>query len=106
MGTLNQRLDALERQKGARTWRERWTAWLGREITPATATEFLIAIADEAESDGSVGGLNVARQALMDAAKLNGLIVEMHESITRSPQERAARLAELRAERERLARTN
>lgn len=106
MGTLDQRLDALERRKGTCTWRERWTAWLGWEITSAAATEFLIAIADEAEADGSVAGLSVARQALMDVAKLNGLIVETHENVTRSPEERAARLAELRAERERLARPN
>jgi len=106
MGTLDQRLGTLERQEATRTRRERWAAWREREITPAAATESLMAIADEAESDGSVGGLNIARQALMDVAKLNGLIVERHENIARSPEERAARLAELRAARDRLTRTN
>lgn len=76
-----------------------------QEITAAATTARLVAIADKAETMGSVGGLSVARQALMDVAKLNGLIVERRESIIhsiRSPEERAARLAELRAERERL----
>ncbi|HLI17451.1 MAG TPA: terminase small subunit [Rhodanobacteraceae bacterium] len=72
------------------------------ELTAASITKHLMAIADTAEAEGSVSGLNVARQALMDVAKLNGLIVETHETIVRSPEERAARLAELRAERERL----
>lgn len=65
-----------------------------------------MAIAANAEATKSTAGLNVARQALMDVAKLNGLVVERHETVTRSPEERAARLAELRAERERLARTH
>ena len=41
-------------------------------------------------------------------AERNGLIVERHESIVRSrgPEERATRLAELRAERERLTRVH
>lgn len=78
------------------------------ELTAASITRQLLAIADKAEADGSISGLNVARQAVMDVAKLNGLIVERHESIvrSRSPEERAARLAELRAERERLTRVH
>lgn len=76
------------------------------ELTAASITKQLMAIADKAKADGSVSSLNVARQSLMDVAKLNGLIIERHESIARvrSPEERAARLAELRAERERLIR--
>ena len=76
------------------------------ELTAVSITKQLMAIADTAEAEGGVSGLNVARQALMDVAKLNGLIVERHESIVRSPKERAARLAELRAERERLTRVH
>lgn len=76
------------------------------EITAAGITTRLIAIADKAEKMKGSSGLNVARQSMMDVAKLNGLVVETHENVTRSPEERAARLAELRAERERLARTN
>lgn len=74
------------------------------ELTATSITKHLMAIADKAKAEGSVSGLNVARQALMDVAKLNGLIVERHETIVLSPEERAARLAELRAERERLIR--
>lgn len=76
------------------------------EITAAGITTELQDIAVKARALGHAPGLSVARQSLMDVAKLNGLIVETHESITRSPEERAARLAELRAERERLARKN
>lgn len=76
------------------------------EITAASITKQRMAIADLAEADGSASGLNVARQALMDVAKLNGLVVERHESVIRSLEERAARVAELRAERERLRRTH
>lgn len=76
------------------------------ELTAASITKQLMSIVDLAEADGSASGLNVARQALMDVAKLNGLVVERHESVIRSPEERAARLAELRAERERLRRTH
>jgi len=42
----------------------------------------------------------------MDVAKLNGLVVDKVETITRSPEERSTRLAELRAERDRLTRTH
>jgi phage terminase small subunit len=70
------------------------------ELTVATITERLIAIADKAEKLAEAPGLGVARAALMDAAKLNGLVVDTTERITRSPEERAARLAELKAERD------
>jgi phage terminase small subunit len=76
------------------------------EITAAGISAELQSIAVEARGLKHAPGLSVARQALMDVAKLNGLIVETHESVTRSPEERAVRLAELRAERERLARTH
>lgn len=76
------------------------------EITAAGITTRLLSIAKKAEAAKTPSGLSVARQSMMDVAKLNGLIVETHENVTRSPEERAARLAELRAERERLARPN
>lgn len=75
-------------------------------LTAAGITARLLAIADKAEELDSAPGLNVARQSLMDAAKLNGLVVETSEQIMRSPEERAARLAQLKAERERIARTH
>lgn len=74
------------------------------ELTVAGITTRLLAIADKGEKLEGAQGLSVARQSLMDAAKLNGLVVETSESIVRSPEERAARLAALKAERERLAR--
>jgi|SRR6185437_371664 len=76
------------------------------EITAASITARLIAIADKAEKMNGPSALSVARQSMMDVAKLNGLVVESHETITRSPEERRARLAELRTERERIARTH
>lgn len=74
------------------------------EITAASITTRLVSIADKAEKLEGTAGLSVARQSMMDVAKLNGLIVETHENVIRSPEERRARLEELRAERERLAR--
>lgn len=76
------------------------------ELTVASITTRLLTIADKSESLDSAPGMSVARQSLMDAAKLNGLVVESSEIITRSPEERAARLAHLRAERERIARAH
>lgn len=47
------------------------------EISVATITKRLVDIADKAEKDGAgVPGLNVARQAMMDVAKLNGLVID------------------------------
>lgn len=74
------------------------------EITVASITSQLMVIAEKAEAMGVPASLSVARQSLMDVAKLNGLVIETSETILRSPEERAARLAELRAERERLTR--
>lgn len=76
------------------------------EITAASITARLMQIADKAQAIDGPRGLNVARQSVMDVAKLNGLIVETHETLSRSPEERRARLNELRAERERLTRPN
>jgi phage terminase small subunit len=76
------------------------------ELTAAGITTRLLTIADKAEALATAPGMSVARASLMDAAKLNGLVVESSEVITRSPEERAARLAALRAERERITRTH
>jgi hypothetical protein len=73
------------------------------ELTVAGITSRLLALADKANNLDGSGALNVSRQCLMDAAKLNGLVVDTHETIARSPEERSARLAALKAERERLA---
>jgi phage terminase small subunit len=74
------------------------------EITAASITTRLIQIADKAQTLDGASGLSVARQSMMDVAKLNGLVVETHETINRSPEERRTRLNELRSERERLSR--
>lgn len=74
------------------------------ELTVGGVTARLCAIAEKAEKLGGAPGLSVARQSIMDAAKLNGLVVETTETISRSPEDRAARLAALKAERERIAR--
>ena len=76
------------------------------ELTVLSITTRLLTIADKAEKLESAPGMSVARQSLMDAAKLNGLVVETSEVVTRSPEERLARLAALKAERERIARTH
>lgn len=72
-------------------------------ITADSITTRLMTIADQAEAMDTPAALSVARQSIMDVAKLNGLVVETSETITRTPEERARRLAELRAERDRLA---
>lgn len=76
------------------------------ELTVAGVSSKLLALAEKAEGMAGVGAVNVARQCIMDAAKLNGLVVDTQEHVTRNPQERAARLAMLRAERERIARAH
>lgn len=50
------------------------------EISIATATEDLLRLAKKAESKDSEAGFQAARGAIMDAAKLNGLIVD--QSVT------------------------
>lgn len=76
------------------------------ELTVLSITTRLLTIADKSEALDTAPGMSVARQSLMDAAKLNGLVVETSEVLTRTPEERLARLSALRAERERIARTH
>lgn len=49
------------------------------EITVANITERLLAIATKAEISADAPLLSVARASLMDAAKLNGLVVDKQE---------------------------
>jgi phage terminase small subunit len=49
------------------------------EITVASITERLLAIATKAEKSGDAPMLQAARASLMDAAKLNGLVVDKGE---------------------------
>jgi Terminase small subunit len=49
------------------------------EITIAGVTENLVRLAQKAEAIDAPAGFNVARAAWMDAAKLNGLVVEKRE---------------------------
>lgn len=49
------------------------------EITVASITERLLAIAKKGEDTSEAPMLSVARASLMDAAKLNGLVVEKQE---------------------------
>ncbi len=51
------------------------------ELTVATITEDLLRIARAGEALGEASGLSVARAAMMDAAKINGLIVERTENV-------------------------
>lgn len=51
------------------------------ELTVASITENLLRISEKAEQLGEASGLAVARAAQMDAAKLNGLIVERTENV-------------------------
>lgn len=46
------------------------------EVTAADITERLLAIAKKAEAKDEAAMLQVARASLMDAAKLNGLVVD------------------------------
>ena len=83
-----------------------WLATLGRTLIWARLRELDAGTAEVFDSDGATlpfDSVDTARAALMDAAKLNGLVVDTTEKISRSPEERAARLAALKAERERLA---
>lgn len=50
------------------------------EITVASITERLMRLADKGEALSEAAGLSVARAAAMDAAKLNGLVVDKAES--------------------------
>lgn len=54
------------------------------EVTVANITERLLAIAKKGETAADAPLLSVARAALMDAAKLNGLVVDKSMSATAS----------------------
>lgn len=62
------------------------------EITVASITERLLAIAAKGEGSAEAPLLSVARASLMDAAKLNGLVVEKSE--TTLTDKRAAEMTE------------
>lgn len=49
------------------------------EMTVASVTERLLSIATKAEALSEAAGLSVARAAMMDAAKLNGLVIDRKE---------------------------
>lgn len=49
------------------------------ELTVAIVADNLLRIAEKAEALGEASGLNVAKAAWMDAAKVSGLIVEKKE---------------------------
>lgn len=51
------------------------------EITVAAITERLLAIATKAEKSSDAPMLQAARASLMDAAKLNGLVIEKGENV-------------------------
>lgn len=62
------------------------TLWTKEELT-----EDLARIASTAERKarlGEIQGLNIARQALMDIAKLNGLLIDKSEATVRIPSAR------------------
>ncbi len=51
------------------------------EVTVASITDRLLAIAKKGEDSSEAALLSVARASLMDAAKLNGLVVDKSESV-------------------------
>jgi phage terminase small subunit len=61
------------------------------ELTVASITRKLLQIAKEAKAFNEPAGHSVARQAMMDAAKLNGLVIDRaitenwHHDISNSP---------------------
>lgn len=55
------------------------------EISVASVTESLLRIARKAEDLAEASGLSVARAAHMDAAKLNGLVIEKTDNTNRGP---------------------
>lgn len=52
---------------------------LRTEITVATITDRLLKIAEKGEASTEAAMLSVARASLMDAAKLNGLVIDRRE---------------------------
>lgn len=67
------------------------------EISIASITESLLRIAEKAESLGEASGLSVAKGAWMDAAKVNGLIVDKAENTNRNVDPARVTDAELAA---------
>lgn len=51
------------------------------ELTVASVTNTLLRIAEKAEELKDSAGLSVARASMMDAAKLNGLVVDRAENV-------------------------
>jgi phage terminase small subunit len=49
------------------------------EITIASATAHLLKLAEKAEALGDASGFQASRASMMDAAKLNGLVVDKSE---------------------------
>lgn len=90
---------AANRLSGNVRIRERVAELLSRaaaktELTVASLTERLLAIAAKGETGTDAPLLSVARASLMDAAKLNGLVTDKHE--VNAIGELAARLAKAR----------
>lgn len=76
------------------------------EMTVASITERLLSIADKGEGLQDAPGLSVARLSLMDAAKLNGLVVDKVQAdvaTRRAVPSRAELLAAQAQEAERFA---
>lgn len=78
---VQRRIDDIQRQSGQE-----------HGATRKSIAEKLMKIAAKAEADGKPNGLNVARNAYMDVAKLYGFLVERtdnnhtHYTITDTPQ--------------------
>jgi len=70
-----QRVAEIQERAAART-----------EVTIASITDRLLSIATKGEKSEEAQMLSVARAALMDAAKLNGLIVDKSEQTSESVQ--------------------
>jgi hypothetical protein len=51
------------------------------ELTVASATEILLRLATKGEKLGDAAGISAARASVMDACKLNGLVVDKTESL-------------------------
>lgn len=64
---------------GARIAEIQGRAAIRTEVSVASITERLLAIAKKAEGVSEAPMLSVARASLMDAAKLNGLVVDKKE---------------------------
>ena len=67
------------------------------EISIASITESLLRIAKKAEQLRDASGLSVARNAWMDAAKVNGLIIDKAENTNRNVDPNSLSDAELTA---------